>query len=169
MWRRILVSTLVVVGGLPGMAAAQPQPPTLLISNVTTRFVLARAIDGAMRRLDGPQCQRVLDEFADGSGISLRTVLDQANVTPTQFLSRLRFADGAHSPQCQRSDDLVAFTMPGNRVIFVCSGTFDIRFRDALRAAEMIIIHEMLHAAGLGENPPSSREITARVTKRCGA
>jgi hypothetical protein len=30
-----------------------------------------------------------------------------------------------------------------------------------------LIIHEMLHTLGLGENPPSSREITQRVTERC--
>jgi len=29
------------------------------------------------------------------------------------------------------------------------------------------IIHEMLHTLGLGENPPSSREITQRVNERC--
>lgn len=167
MWRRILVSTLVIVGGLPGIALAQPT--TVLIPNVTTRFVVARAIDGARRLLEAPQCQRLLDEFADISGASLRSVLDQDNVTPAEFLSRLRFADGSHSRQCEQSDALVAFTKPGNRVIFICSGTFDANFRDRMKSAEMIIIHEMLHAAGLGENPPSSREITARVTKRCGA
>ncbi len=30
------------------------------------------------------------------------------------------------------------------------------------------LIHEILHTLGLGENPPSSREITARVLARCG-
>jgi hypothetical protein len=29
-------------------------------------------------------------------------------------------------------------------------------------------IHEILHTLGLGENPPSSREITKRVIARCG-
>lgn len=167
MWRRVLVSLLVIVGGLPAIALAQP--PTLMLPNVTTRFTVSRAIDGAKRLLEGPQCQQVLDEFADFSGASLRTVLHQANVTPSEFLLRLRFADGDHSRQCQRSDDLAAFTTPGNRVIFICSGTFDTHFRDRMKTAEMIIIHEMLHAAGLGENPPTSREITTRVTKRCGA
>jgi hypothetical protein len=31
-----------------------------------------------------------------------------------------------------------------------------------------MVIHEMLHSLGLGENPPSSREITKQVTARCG-
>jgi hypothetical protein len=31
------------------------------------------------------------------------------------------------------------------------------------------LIHEMLHSLGLGENPPSSNEITARVLQMCRA
>jgi hypothetical protein len=30
-----------------------------------------------------------------------------------------------------------------------------------------MVIHEMLHTLGLGENPPSTFEITARVRDRC--
>jgi hypothetical protein len=32
----------------------------------------------------------------------------------------------------------------------------------------MILIHEWLHTLRLGENPPTSLEITAQVTERCG-
>ena len=32
---------------------------------------------------------------------------------------------------------------------------------------EALVIHEMMHTLGLGENPPSSLEINARVLKRC--
>jgi hypothetical protein len=31
-----------------------------------------------------------------------------------------------------------------------------------------VVIHEMLDALGLGENPPTSEEITRQVVKRCG-
>jgi hypothetical protein len=34
--------------------------------------------------------------------------------------------------------------------------------------AEIILIHEFLHTLGLGENPPTSDAITARVSIRCG-
>jgi hypothetical protein len=34
--------------------------------------------------------------------------------------------------------------------------------------ADVLLIHEMLHSLGLGENPPSSREITEHVVARCG-
>ena len=30
------------------------------------------------------------------------------------------------------------------------------------------MIHEFLHTLGLGENPPTSQEITERVSNRCG-
>lgn len=33
--------------------------------------------------------------------------------------------------------------------------------------AEAIVIHEMLHSLGLGENPPTSDYITSRVMERC--
>ena len=33
--------------------------------------------------------------------------------------------------------------------------------------AEVYVIHEMLHTLGLGENPPTSQEITQRVKRQC--
>jgi hypothetical protein len=33
--------------------------------------------------------------------------------------------------------------------------------------AESAIIHEFLHTLGLGEDPPSSREISSRVMRQC--
>jgi len=38
----------------------------------------------------------------------------------------------------------------------------------AITVAEAVIIHETLHSLGLGENPPTSDEITRRVFSRCG-
>jgi hypothetical protein len=34
-------------------------------------------------------------------------------------------------------------------------------------AAEFIVIHELLHTLGLGENPPTPQDITRRVKARC--
>jgi hypothetical protein len=58
----------------------------------------------------------------------------------------------------------MAFTHPGSQVIRVCGRQF--RDRDP-EAAVIIVIHEFLHALGLGENPPTTHEITARVAARC--
>lgn len=50
--------------------------------------------------------------------------------------------------------------------VFVCPSFRREAERDPW-AAESWIIHELLDTLGLGENPPSSREITQRVTERC--
>jgi hypothetical protein len=51
-------------------------------------------------------------------------------------------------------------------VVYICPGfaAFDRRYPDE---AEATLIHEALHSLGLGENPPSSRHIQARVRARC--
>jgi chorismate mutase len=56
---------------------------------------------------------------------------------------------------------------PGSRVVAVCGRRFT---NPSLshEAREMIIIHELLHALGLGENPPTIEAITRQVTERCG-
>ena len=33
--------------------------------------------------------------------------------------------------------------------------------------AEDLIIHELLHSLGLGENPPTSSQISSQVMRRC--
>ena len=52
-------------------------------------------------------------------------------------------------------------------MVYVCGRAFkDLAERNPERA-QAIVIHEALHTLGLGENPPSSAEITARVLARC--
>jgi hypothetical protein len=58
----------------------------------------------------------------------------------------------------------MAFTHPGSQVIRVCGR--QLRDRDR-GVAEIIVIHEFLHALGLGEGPSTSRDITERVMARC--
>jgi hypothetical protein len=38
-----------------------------------------------------------------------------------------------------------------------------------LAAAEEVVIHEMLHTVGLGEWPPTSRQIDGTVASRCAS
>jgi hypothetical protein len=52
-------------------------------------------------------------------------------------------------------------------LVYVCPARFLDTFRKNPGLAEAYLIHEMLHSLGLGENPPSSREITERVIDRC--
>ena len=57
-------------------------------------------------------------------------------------------------------------TLPGSKVVYVCPEQFRKVSRQP-RKAQATVIHELLHTLGLGENPPSSREITRRVIERC--
>ena len=36
------------------------------------------------------------------------------------------------------------------------------------KGGEILLIHELLHSLGLGENPPTSAQITNTVMARCG-
>jgi hypothetical protein len=167
MWRRTLAVGIVLVSQLHaiGMAAGQPRCE---MRDMSARFYVQLAIAGALRRLELPPCQRVLSDFANAEGLALRAVLDGSRTTPAEFMGGLYFVDGSESPQCRRSEELAAFTRPGSHVIFICADRFASRFRGQPKAAEMLIIHEALHAIGLGENPPSPSEITGQVTRRCG-
>jgi hypothetical protein len=53
--------------------------------------------------------------------------------------------------------------------VFVCGGAFERANPVREAALEIVVIHEMLHSLGLGENGqhPSSAAITRRVTMRC--
>jgi hypothetical protein len=78
------------------------------------------------------------------------------------------FIDASLNRPCQRGDLFVAYTSPGHRVVYVCGSRFvHPIFRLDQRLAELLIIHELLHSLGLGENPPTSSQITKQVAKRC--
>ncbi len=84
-----------------------------------------------------------------------------------EFLSTLFFVDGRATPLCA-SGKAAAGANPGSIFIGVCKETFArVDAADPGLAAN-VVIHEMLHALGLGENPPSSEEISRQVGKRCG-
>lgn len=78
------------------------------------------------------------------------------------------FIDASMNLPCQRGDLPVACTSPARRVVYVCGSRFvHPIFRLDQRLAELLIIHELLHSLGLGENPPTSSQITKQVAKRC--
>jgi len=131
------------------------------------RLIVMNAVDGAARRLESARCRRVLDEFADGEGRTLSSILDAEGTTAAQFVRSLYYVDGDEYLQCRAEYATLAFTSPGNRVVFVCGSRFVRELPSDGRRREAIIIHEALHALGLGENPPTSQEITQRVMQRC--
>ena len=124
---------------------------------------LPPARQGARERLGRPECQAVLADFRDSSGRRLDEVLRASGRTAQEQLDRLVFRSGFGRPFCGRS--ALAATNVGSNVVFVCFRQLTALPRGA---QEAVLIHEMLHSLGLGENPPESVAITAQVLKRCG-
>src|SRR6185295_11890759 len=131
-----------------------------------TRFALQRAVAGANRRLTGPGCLLLLTDFSDASGRKLSAILAATGKDVFATLAPLRFIDDARASQC-RNGTALAFTEAGGHVIHVCGPRLRARFLVDPAGVEMIVIHELLHVLGLGENPPTSEAITARVVARC--
>ena len=164
-----VVVLLAALSGVP--AAAEPPHGAPILRNqvdAMTRAALERAGEGALRRLQDPECQQVFSDFRDAEGRPLREKLEATGQTGAGYLSsRIFFADGSGARACQSSENL-AVTNPGSAVVFVCARQFRERvFRDPAWV-EAALIHEELHSLGLGENPPSSLEINERVARRCG-
>lgn len=128
-----------------------------------------RAAAGAHRRLGDPACQALLSSFRDPEGRTLRENLDATGETPQSYLARrIFFYEGYRLATCRSlRGRAMAVTSPGSHVIFVCSHRFKDVDEGAPEEAEAVIIHEMLHSLGLGENPPSSIAIQLAVTRSC--
>jgi hypothetical protein len=132
-----------------------------------SRFAVQGAVEGAAARLARPTCQDVLSDFADTAGHALGTALLASGRSPEEAFAALRFVDGHGALQC-RNGTTLAFTQAGSRAIHICGRQFLKRSMRNRKTAEIILIHEFLHSLGLGENPPTSQEITEQVVVRCG-
>jgi hypothetical protein len=84
-----------------------------------------------------------------------------------EYLRMIPFLDGSGETLC-RSSRIALVATPNVRRVFVCPAFADLQLREP-REAESMVIHELLHTLGLGENPPTSMEITRRVAVRCHA
>ena len=144
---------------------AEGESGTARLSLAAHRFAVARAIQGAAGLLADARCQALLDEFADASGRPLRSVLEAHGLAVSDYMRQVFFYD-APEWACRAAN--LAVTKPGSRAIFVCGARFQKEMSRNSRNAEAIVIHEVLHSLGLGENPPSSDHITGRVRALCG-
>ena len=166
------IATVLGCCGLVGVlgTAIQAQPaaqPFHVMLVGKPKVVVLNILAGSARRLGRPSCQALFTDFADAAGRPLAAVLAARNQTPTDFLSQLYFVRGDDSQGCHVGF-VNAFTVPGSRVIYVCAERVAQQFDEKTKDGEILIIHELLHALGLGENPPSSLDITAAVMRRCG-
>jgi hypothetical protein len=124
-----------------------------------------RAREGAARRLQSPECQKVLTDFRDAEGRTIRENLEIWRMSPAEYLRIIPFVDGSGEKLC-RSRRIALVATPDVRRVIVCPAFADLQLRQP-REAESMVIHELLHTLGLGENPPTSIEITRRVESRC--
>jgi hypothetical protein len=138
----------------------------VLVSDAATARVLKHALPEAWRHLAEASCQVLLSEFKDKDGSPLVDNLSNGAGDLRSHLGRLVFVDGTETRAC--ATGALAVTEPGSRVVRVCSSRLVWTWQQNPRHVIAGLIHEALHTLGLGENPPSSAEITSLVLKRCG-
>ncbi len=162
-----VLASLVAASAGGDTAAANGPAIRNHLQSKAARAALERAATGALRRLQDPECQRVLDDFRNARGLVLRERLVALGETGASYLaSRMWFVDGSGTRACQ-SSQTVAVTGVGSSVVFVCDRQLRQRGFSDPDHVETVLIHELLHSLGLGENPPSSDEINAQVARRC--
>jgi hypothetical protein len=168
-WFRALVALAAAVALEAPGAAAGPRPvaPSLRVALPShAGTAVRRAVLSARRRLAEEPCRSVLTDFTSAEGRSLERVLHDLGRTPEAHLDSLVFRDGTARSRCA-SQAILAFTHVGGDTIYVCASQFNrVAARDPV-SADLVLIHEALHTLGLGENPPTSGEINARVAQRC--
>ena len=159
---------LVVVAALPAPSAAEHTWPQVHIGDTFAADAVRRALDGAAARLKAPRCADVFSSprLLDGEGRPLQARLTELQTDGGGYLARLSFYDASSAKGCQR-DDVLAYTTVGAGHVFVCGARFLSEWKRGPHRVEITVIHEVLHTLGLGENPPSSREITNVVRAHC--
>ena len=128
---------------------------------------LSKALSDAESKLARDRCLQVFSDFRDASGRTLRANLDGFGRTGGSYLQWMVFFDGYGKPRCEKRGTL-AWTSPNSRVVYLCSPQFLEKVLSNPWLASTLIIHEELHSLGLQEDPPTSKEITAKVIERCG-
>lgn len=151
-----------------GTALASTDPPwtRVYIDDAFTGDAARKTLRGASERLGTPACQSVFSDFRDERGLPLTERLGELGQTPQGYLRLIVFLDGGGSPQCGKRG-VLAFTSRNSRVVYLCGRDFERAARRDPRETQVTIIHELLHSLGLGENPPSPRDISFQVLQRC--
>jgi hypothetical protein len=168
MWRWWSVGLLLSVPSSAALGLSIPKEPYQIRVPSRAGTAVRRAVLSVRRRLADQECRRVLSDFSSYTqGQPLLDVLDPQGRTAEDHLGTLIFKDGSGTRGCL-SPEILAYTYVRSDTVYVCASQFTRAVERDPTFAELVLIHELLHTLGLGENPPSSREITAQVTARCG-
>lgn len=127
--------------------------------------VVEAARQGARARLRAPECRKLLADYRDAEGRPLEERLAAFALPADEFLATLPLLDGSARPLCQANRSHL-LTTAGVPRVFVCQSYLKAVYQERVMA-EVYLIHELLHTLGLGENPPSSHDITRQVVRRC--
>jgi hypothetical protein len=136
------------------------------IPDPLARRATIAALESASTRFADADCRKIFTDFEDGNGRSLADRLSSVAVDIHVYLTMVTFIDDTRHRRC--ASGVLVFTAPGSRVVRVCVEELNRINAQQPDYVVASIIHEILHTLGLRENPPSSREITARVLARCG-
>ena len=160
--------TAVLAGALlcaPPAHAGKAQTAAPLALTGWDASAVDRARSGALRRLERAECRKLFTDFKDAQGRTLQQNLEDWGASPSEYLGIIPFVDGTRQKLCRQTKNALV-AQPGIRRVFVCKAFADYSLKQP-GIAESMVIHEILHTLGLGENPPSSIEITQRVEARC--
>jgi hypothetical protein len=161
--KRLILAALLAV--LLDGPAIPVRGQTSGFSHERNPLVLA-TIREASARLAEPRCQQVFSDFRDREGHTLREKLASLGSNGQEYLEQIQFYESSRKASCEKTEVLAA-TSPGSHVVYLCGLKLAERTLRDPHYAVAIIIHEELHSLGLGENPPSSEEITYQVISRC--
>jgi hypothetical protein len=139
--------------------------PRLHVPDPVAHVAARKALDAAWQLLGRSGCAAMLEGFNDEAGRPLTERLAALSVDLQTYLTMVLFIDGTREDAC--ATGVFGFTSPGSRVVRLCVGELKRTAQLDLDVAAASFIHEMLHTLGLGENPPSSRQITRRVLSAC--
>jgi hypothetical protein len=169
--RALIVASVVLAAALRGSLGASESPfdeaARLAIRERTGLSMEVRAaVLRAWTLLEDPRCREIFAEFRDTSNRPLQVRLDDLGETGRSFLARIDYSDASETEECRVPSTLAA-TVPGRATVAVCASKFRILARRDFERLAVVILHEELHALGLGENPPSSAEISRRIALWC--
>ena len=165
-FQRIVTLAVLTILSAVSPPSGETQVVTPGTLNAYDAGLVRRAVEGARSRLRDAACEGLVDEFKDPQGLPLRKRLEDQRTTLDARLDAIRFVDASESAQC-RSAGSLAFAVRDSFVVYVCPRVMAKAQLGQPGRVQAVVIHELLHTIGLGENPPTSSHITARVEARC--